>query len=415
MQFNLSIKLEKNTPYLISVSGGVDSMVLLDYLYKEGYSLKVVHFNHLKRKESILDKSLVESYCKNNNIDFYYFELHLDNKDFQNQARKLRKKYLLEVAKKNQINHIITAHHLDDLAETIFMKISRGSSLLGYSGMSASYTVDDITYLKPLLYTPKDDLIRYSKKNLVTYLEDRTNSEDHYFRNRVRHHIIPFLKSETNFKESIIHYHKQLLLAYTYIRKESLAFLNGSLSIVKLDKFLLLDEAVQLDILSYLLESYHIEKTFNLVSSMLDALKNKNKPNVVISLSSRYVFTKSYQKAFITKQEKIDLNLPTPIIDTYDDLLSNIPKNSQEICYNILDYPLTVRRRQNGDVLQFNYGRKKLKDFLIDKKIPLYQRDNLWIVVDSNNQIIWIPNLYINKTLGNQNKIYISLREEQDA
>lgn len=151
------INLDKTKDYIISVSGGIDSMVLLDFLYHQNYKLKVVHFNHSVRKDSIKDKNLVYDYCLKKNIDFHYFKLNLNYEEgnFQNKARILRLEKLKQVALQYKTKYLLTAHHLDDLSETIFLKILRGSSLLGYSGMQDSCLYEDFILLKPFLYTEK--------------------------------------------------------------------------------------------------------------------------------------------------------------------------------------------------------------------------------------------------------------------
>ncbi|MDV3173756.1 MAG: tRNA lysidine(34) synthetase TilS, partial [Candidatus Phytoplasma stylosanthis] len=129
MVFHLSSQLDQKNVYIISVSGGVDSMVLLDYLYHLKYSLIVVHFNHLKRNQSFEEKKIVEQYCFLKKIPFHYFELKIEEKDFLNQARSLRKEKLKKVAVQYKTFYLMTAHHLDDLSETILFKIARGSSI----------------------------------------------------------------------------------------------------------------------------------------------------------------------------------------------------------------------------------------------------------------------------------------------
>ncbi len=414
MNLTLSVPLNLNEKYVIAVSGGVDSMVLLDYLYQLNHQLIVVHFNHLARKEAILDKELLEKYTTLRKIPFYYFELNISKSDFQNQARLLRKKHLEQVAFENQCQNILTAHHLDDLAETILMKLNRGSSLLGYSGMQPFYTKHGYHYIKPLLYIDKETLLAYAKENDLPFLEDGSNFKDDYLRNRMRHHVIPALKKENDFLKHIITFHTQMLDAHHLIRKESLLFLTTYHHQIDLMAYKKLDKAIQTDVLLYLFELNDILPNFELISSIHQALVQNQKPNLFFDLKNDFVLIKNYQVAFIEKRKYLHENLVLPQVIVSDNL-KVFKEDYVEICYNKLDYPLSVRHRKDGDILNFPFGRKKLKDFLIDKKVPLQKRDDLWLVVDSNDQIIWIPNLYLNQVLGTKNKIYLSLWEDPHA
>ena len=133
------------------------------------------------------------------------------------------------------------------------------------------------------------------------------------------------------------------------------------------------------------------------------------KPNVSISLSKDYVMVRSYDivKVISKTKERSFFNDCLTIYHNND----AIPNNSIELCYNELDFPLIVRNREKGDLLSFTFGHKKLKVFLIEKKVPLHERSNLKIVVDQKGRILWIPGLYINQTLGNTHKIYLSMKE----
>ncbi|MDO7983559.1 MAG: ATP-binding protein [Pigeon pea little leaf phytoplasma] len=119
----LAITLKKEYKYVISVSGGVDSMTLLDYLYSRKFQIIVVHFNHLKRERSYKDKVLVNEYCQLRKIPFYYFELSLENKNFQNQASLTRKLYLQKIAVQYKTRYIVTAHHLNEGAKETYNSV----------------------------------------------------------------------------------------------------------------------------------------------------------------------------------------------------------------------------------------------------------------------------------------------------
>lgn len=399
----ININLDKTKKYIISTSGGVDSMALLDLLFKYGYDLVVVHFNHQVRKESKLDYGLVKEYTETNKIPFHYFKLDVPHENFQENARKLRQNHLQDIAKQYKTKFILTAHHLNDLAETIIMNITTGSSLSGYAGFKERTHINSYIYIKPLLSVSKDDLYAYAKKNNVKFLEDKSNKSSVYLRNRVRNKIIPILSQEPNFLNNILHYSKIIHTANTFIRNQTLDFFQNDE--LNTDKFINLDKAIQEDIILYLLEKNSLNKSINLISLIISALKNTRKPNITIQLSNNFIFVKEYNSfKIIPNLEQSTNNPKIKVIEAVKN-----KKNIAVLCYNNLKYPLIVRTRKNGDTLSFSFGTKKLKDFLIDKKVPLSVRNTLWIITDNDNNIIWIPNLYINQTLGNKNKIGLLL------
>src|SRR5690554_6331714 len=404
----IKLKLNPNNLYILAVSGGVDSMVLFDLFLKHKYRFIVVHFNHQKRTQSMDDHQLIESLCHTHNIKYHYIKLNIKKGNFQEMARNERYLHLEEIADQYSTSYIVTAHHLDDLAETVLMKLIRGSNLLGYASMQAKVTIDNYTYLKPLLNYSKADLLAYQQTYNLNYLEDHTNLEDTYLRNRIRHHVMPLLKQENDVLTHFKNFSTQSYLASDYIRDQSKAFLNLDLTF-NLKDFIKLHDAVKMDIISLILETLNVDKNFKKITTILKQLTS-NKPNIRITLNNNMHMIKAYDAVSIH-------NLNTANEQTSEVCLTishnkvDLPKIFSELCYNKLDFPIRLRKRQPGDKLSFTYGRKKLKDFLIDKKIPMEQRNTLNIIVDSSGTILWIPGLYLNDTLGSDNKIYLSIKE----
>ncbi|WP_144658398.1 tRNA lysidine(34) synthetase TilS [Candidatus Phytoplasma pini] len=416
---NLSVKLDKKKIYIIAVSGGVDSMVLLNFLFRRNYFLIVVHFNHLKRLEAINEKKIVQKYCQLMKISFHYFELNVGNKDFQNQARKLRYQKLKEIAIQYKTNYLITAHHLDDLSETILFKMARGSSLLGYSGLSSSFYHDGFFFLKPFLYVSKKKIIDYAIKNKIIFLEDYTNQLDIYTRNKIRNQIIPYFKKiNNNFLQNIKHFHLQMMDVFDFIRKQTHIFLKtyNKNSFFDLKLFLTLDSTVQKDIILYLLEMKQIKKNFTLINNIWKSLKNIQKPYVEWFLDKIWIFQKNYNYFTIKKklisEKKLNFK-PKPLLYyCFDKKLISFCSIIQEIkCdFNKIIPPFILRKRKFGDILKFTFGTQKLKKFLIDKKIPLKKRDDILLVVDQKKNIIWIPGIYINNALCQKDVFYLGIK-----
>lgn len=391
----------KEKKLIVSVSGGVDSLVLFFILYKLKYDLVMVHFNHQKREESLVEANYLKELTTKLNIPFEYFILNIDN-DFQNEAHHLRKKHLTEVAFKYKTNVIITGHHLNDLMETILIKIARGSNLLGYSGMSEYYYKDGFYYLKPLLRFSKEELIAFAKKENIKFFQDESNLSDDYLRNKLRNNVV----LQTDFPlDKVMQYSKMLNDAFVYIRKESLSFLNNKLSF-NIKEFDKLDNIIKFDIISYLLEKENVEINQNKLLSIVNFIKESG-PNARYTLSSSKQFVKEYEILSITeiKKEnsfnfKLDLNgfnvLPNKVFIDFNSKLSSGYSLEIELCYNINALPLYARTRKEGDLLYFPFGHKKLKDFYIDKKIPLKERNSDIIITDKNDEILAVLGKYIN-------------------
>ncbi|MBP5835952.1 tRNA lysidine(34) synthetase TilS [Candidatus Phytoplasma meliae] len=448
----LSSKLDLQATYIIAVSGGVDSMVLLDFLRSQNITLKVVHFNHLMRPEALEDKRLVQSYCINHNIPFHYFKLHLTKADFQNKARLLRQAKLQQIACLYHTSKIITAHHLDDLAETILMKLGRGSTLLGYSGMQPQLFINKFVFLKPFLYTTKKEIMAYAKTYQVPFLEDKTNQETIYQRNYIRHRVIPYLQEKTAFLANVKRFSCQLLETHHFIRKTTLAFIkeqqldhrqqgqqssyvllpsnktiqtqtksnSANPPLFDLKSFLLLDIVIQQDIILFLLEQANLNKNFGLIKSIVKGLNNPLKPNLSWCLHLGFYLVKSYFWFGLMTCNNLGMktnnNLKPPLLaaSSCSAAVAFFSSKIQPISYDShhIILPLTIRHKKNGDILKFPFGTQKLKTFLINRKISLLQRNNLWLVVDASNNILWIPNLYINQVLGTNKCLYLALKDD---
>lgn len=418
------IKIPLKEKLIVSVSGGADSMFLLSILKDSGYKLEVVHFNHMLRDQSKIEADLVRTYCEQHHISFHYYLIEVGEGNFHHQAHHLRLHYLKDTAKITKAKYILTAHHLDDLLENILIKLTRGSNLLGYAGMQLNHTIKGLTFVKPLLYTSKEEILTYIKENNIPYLNDESNDLDFYMRNRYRHTIVPIMKQENpKLLDQAAQYHKQISLAFKFIRKTTIQTLNGG-STIDLNIYKSLDEVIQEDIIAYLIEKKNLNLSFDLIQK-IKLLLLQDKPNLTYPLSSHYYVVKAYDQASIKrintpKNIKIQVSEGENKLANKDNFtfLTNSNTHTEDLeklCYNKLAFPLWLRHRENGDKLAYKFGHKKLKDLLIDKKIPMEKRDALWILTDNDNQIIWVQDLYRNQMLGDKHCIYFQLKESNHA
>lgn len=182
-----TVKVPKGK-YVLAVSGGMDSMALLDMLRRqEGVELVVAHVDHGIRPDSSEDENLVHSFCMSHNILFVSKRLHLGKHASEEVARKARYRFLQHCRNKFGAEKIITAHHQDDLIETAVINLLRGT---GWRGL-APFTHSEI--LRPLIETTKIELRSYVKRHHVSWREDSTNTDQTYLRNYVRHTLVPYM------------------------------------------------------------------------------------------------------------------------------------------------------------------------------------------------------------------------------
>ena len=405
--------IKENETLITATSGGPDSMALLSLLIKLSKTKKITiicaHVNHNLRKESQEEAIMVEKYANENNLIFEKMEINHYEGNTENYARTQRYNFFERLIKKYNATYLLTAHHGDDLTETILMRMVRGSSLKGYSGFQE--ITDNGTYkiYRPLITKTKDELLNYVKTNNIPYAVDKTNFSEEYTRNRYRLNILPILKKENKSVHlKFLKFSETLKLYDDHINKEvneklNKIYQNNNLN---LNLFENEDELIKRKILYKILNDLYYKNisliTDNHVELILNIIESP-RPNLKINLPNKVLVIKNYQNLYFTKNTEIKpysftfenkVILPNDKIlikeETDDTSNYTIRLNSKE-----LSMPLIVRTRQNGDKMEIKNlnGHKKIKDIFIDEKISESDRNNWPILTDQNNQIIWLPGL----------------------
>lgn len=416
-----------NETIVLALSGGVDSMVLFHILNNVNLNLNIVvaHVNHNKRSESINEYDEIKLMANNKRIPFEGLVLNKTlNGNFHDESRKKRFEFFYQIAKKHGASKIVLAHHNDDQLETVLMRIVRGSSFGGYAGIKEITDYKDLQVVRPLLEITKSEILVYASKNSISYFEDKSNNDPIYTRNRFRNEIIPLIKAENkNIRKQTSQFTSYIDMADTFINKQSDKFVKeyfvkGEVDLTAFNK---LDDILKIKVLKFTINSKSfdtVEVSFAQYSDMIALLLNDN-PNVTYNLSQGFVLVKVYQRFFIEKDTKkqstsLEINEVGEYIISKDlkyifseEELGIIHTGRFELCYNSIVFPLYLRNRKNGDKMSLQVGTKKVKDILIDKKIPSIERENL-ILVASRDKVLWIPN--IKKSLQDNScmkKIYI--------
>ena len=259
---------------ILAVSGGIDSMVMLDLLAKEERGkIVVAHFNHGTRVSSDLDMEFVKKRCEDYGILFVSKKIMLGEGVSEEVARQERYDYLYHVANKFQ-GKICTAHHLDDLLESIVINLIRGT---GWRGLTPLGNSEIERPLLNLGYS-KLETLQYAAENKIVFRQDPTNNSDDYLRNRVRRSI---MNIDRSIKQEIIRLYVEQKLLRNEIEKiisevsEKLAQKNshGEIKIRK-DFFKTNEKAVAIEILKYVLQQKKLSLTRPQLNDLLAAIKN---------------------------------------------------------------------------------------------------------------------------------------------
>ena len=408
--------LKDEDTVVIGLSGGPDSMCLLDILLNLNKDLKIVcaHINHNIREESLNEALQVEEYCLAKKVIFE--TITFEKKDSENnyteqELREKRYNYFKIIVDKYNAKYLFTAHHGDDLIETILMRITRGSNLKGYTGFLIETDKETYKIIKPLIFMTKNEIENYNREHNIPYVIDKSNNENKYTRNRYRHNILPFLKQENpKVHLKYLKFSNELYEYYNYVDKQLKEEINNRYNnkVLDLKDFNNLDKLIQRKIIEYILDEYYIDNLYLVSDKHVNIILNmiyNIKPNMTLKLPDKLLITKSYNKLIIgTQQEtqndyEIQIEKETILPNGHSiTMIDNTEENSNyyiKLNSNEIKLPIYVRNRRQGDritIKNMTYS-KKIKDIFIDSKLPLEERNTQPIVVDSNNQILWLPGL----------------------
>ena len=425
----LNSLLKDNDTIVVGLSGGPDSMCLLNILLSLNKNIKIVcaHINHNIREESKEELLFIEEYCKNKNLtlETTTFEKKSSTQDYNElELREKRYAFFGKVINKYKGKYLFTAHHGDDLIETVLMRMTRGSNLKGYTGFQVETKKDTYKVIKPLIFMTKDDINLYNEENNIPYVTDKTNEEDNYTRNRYRHNILPFLKGENkNIHLKYLKFSRELQKYFNYVDKVVNKEIDKRYHKKRLDikEFSRLDKLIQEKIIEYILDDNYIDNLYlvndkhtNMILNIID----NPKPNIEINLPDNLKVTKEYDSLTISRSKKSNTDYKIPI--TEETILPNGKKISiiKDTDKNSNDYiklnskeitlPLYVRNRNTGDKIHIKNmnSPKKVKEIFINSKLSKDERDTQPIVVDSKGEIIWLPGLKKSKFDKAKNENY---------
>lgn len=427
---------KKEDRLLLAVSGGVDSMVMLELMTRLPKTIKpwlgVVHVNHQLREASDREEAAVKKICSEKNIPFY--STRWDKKDQPSSgtevaARDFRYAFFQKTMQTQHAGYLLTAHHGEDQVETILMRLTRGGQIESFIGIKKKRSFGDGFLVRPLLPYEKEELKAYALSHDVVYFEDETNQTPEYTRNRYRQQLLPFLKAEN--AQAVTHFAnfsadlsdttaaaKRFILPlfHQLVQKDGMNkwFLKRS-SYLKEEPFM--RRLILKELFNSIYEGTRMEYQRQHLSAAASLIEG-NLAHGEIHLPGNWIVRREYEGIQLlqqtkTKQEKtqeevIELSLnhwysisgvgKIGFFDTEHETeyRHTFPSKKQKrIWVNAKDIhlPLYLRKRNNGDRMTLKGKKKatkKLKDILIDQKVPLSERQKPIVLTDKDGEIIWL-------------------------
>ena len=419
----------KDKKLLLAVSGGIDSMVLLDLFYKLRFDICIVHCNfQLRGKESDADEMLVRKTCQDSYIPYFIesfdtLEFAKENKlSIQLSARKLRYDWFQEIISLG-FDYVLTAHHLDDNVETFLINFTRGTGLEGLTGIPAQ----NGNIIRPLLPFSREEIENYAQANQIQWREDSSNASDKYFRNKLRHNIVPTLKElNTGFLDSFQNTLHHLQQAESLVNDASKLVFEKVVE--EKENQLEIHLKPLLEFQNYKAYLYQWLKNYgfsawNDIYDLVEAQSGKQvfsethillKDREKLILSERNEINKS--EVFIIESIESKVNIPLKLRFCKAVNIFETVSNCIFVDENKLKFPLIIRKWQEGDYFYpagMN-GKKKLSKYFKDEKYSLLDKENQWLLC-SEDQIVWVigkraDNRFINRETT-QNSIKIVLEE----
>ena len=398
--------LTKGCRVIVGLSGGADSMALLDLLTLLGYQCVAAHCNfHLRGDESQRDADFVRRWCKD--IDVPYRSVDFDTRQYaadrkisiEMAARELRYRWFEMMRVQHQAEAIAVAHHRDDSVETVLMNLIRGTGIKGLSGIAPK----NRKVVRPLLSVSREEIARYMVSRDIPYVFDSSNNDDLFLRNALRLHVIPTLE-ELNpaVKEAIYRTAQHVAQAekvYNAAMKESMEKVvqNDRIDVRELRK----TPSPQSLLFELLTPMGFGPSTIQDICSSMDAEPGK----IFLSRSHRVIKDRDYflidqlpdkeatEQSFFIELQTNALTMPLPLTFSILPMPITIERNKRFLYadFDQLRFPLTLRKWRQGDwFIPFGMkGRKKLSDYFTDRKFSLKDKEAAWVLL-SGEEIVWI-------------------------
>ena len=382
------LNLDKNKKYLLACSYGPDSMALFDMLYKEGYKFAVAHVDYHLREEATDEEINLRNYCLVNGIGIYVKSVteDLGENNLEKKCRDIRYNFFIDVVKEKGFDALLVAHQEDDLIETYLMQ-KRRKNLVNYFGIREISYFTDVEIIRPLLKYRKGELLMYCKMFNVPYAIDKTNLEDHFLRNQIRHQVVEKMSNEE----------RNNLLKEIEEENQKLAEILDKVAQIKTNS---IEEYNRLNDIEFLYAVVAMGRKIKddfIISKEQGAELRKvllsDKPNISLSVDG-LLFVKEYDSFSI--QESIEssdyefvMNEPGVLDNEY--IFLDFRKDSSNRNVSLADYPITIRNARSDDLIVIKDYSKELRRMFIDWKMPASLRNRWPVILNKDGKIIYVP------------------------
>jgi tRNA(Ile)-lysidine synthase len=401
--------------FLLAVSGGIDSMVMLNLFRENGLHIAIAHCNFtLRGKESDSDEEFVRQAALNARADFFSrsFNTHSFSAEkgisIQMAARELRYKWFDELSRDKHYDRIATAHHRDDSIETFLINLSRGTGIAGLTGIRPVSG----KLIRPVLFLSREEIRAYAESEKIQWREDSSNQSDKYLRNRIRHVLLPGInKTLPGFSEGLVKTMAQLTDSKDLLEIISSQFIQEAVRTsgerVEIDKEMIRKSPSSRILLYTVLQKYgfNYDTVDNLVET-LDGQAGRQFLSGTHELTVDRSFLIILPRRFAEESEmeisedvaaiQYPIHLTFRLIHT--DKSYDLPGDGSiaSLDRDTFAYPLKIRKWKKGDYFfpLGMEGRKKLSDFFAGEKIPLPDKKRIWILESAGN-ILWVIGLRI--------------------
>ncbi len=371
--------------YIVGVSGGSDSMVLLDMLNQAGVNIIVCHINYHQRTSANRDQKIVEDYCLDNNLLLHVYDYKNDEKgNFQGLARNFRYKCFKDLIKQYHAKGVMVAHQLEDHIETYLIQQNRGQ-IPNYYGLKEENIVNDILIIRPLLKYSKREIYSYTVNKKIKYGEDESNQSTKYLRNKIRIEQVNNLNKK-EVSKLLAEINKENENLANRLKKANEIITQNSIKhdiFIKYQDYQMLMRIFLKDELYYKSPEY-VSELYRQISL----------PNAFIKLEKYYVINDGENimiKDINTDYEYVITSielLKTPyfkIVDKAEKIFSATVSES--------DFPITIRSPKSHDYIEMRFGKKKLNRWFIDRKINRYDRLIWPVVLNCDGKVILVPEI----------------------
>lgn len=397
---------------IIAVSGGMDSVVLCHLFKATALEFAIAHCNFKLRAEaSDEDAIFVANLAKQLDVPFFSSSFDTERiaqekkQSIQLVARDLRYEWLENIRKKKGYDFVATAHHGNDSLETVLFNFAKGCGLRGLHGILPL----NGNLIRPLLFASKKEIKNFVQKEQIAFREDTSNASDKYSRNHIRHHVVPALEKINPSLDQTAHQTINRLQeaealydwALNSIKKEILDQKDNELFI---DKKKLLKYPAPITVLYEIISPFGFNNTqakqirAGLEEHSSGACFYANDYRLLVDRDSLIISTNASAIEDEVLIQEDDLFVGTDLeefyISTTNDVPNHFPKdqNIAFLDFNKLRFPLKLRRWQEGDSfcpLGMAGNRQKLKDFFINNKLSILEKERVW-VLESSGEICWI-------------------------